>query len=382
MLVRISNSPIANAWGSATLIPDLEGRAPTGEPEAEVWFGDHPGSPARIDDGSGRTLDAVTTDESAPLPYLLKLLAAASTLSIQVHPSKAQAEEGFAREDAAGLARDAGERNYRDANHKPELIVALSDRFEALAGLRDLDATRRLVAALGDSAGPAALAARLSGSGAEVLGDTIAWLLSGAPEVDGIIAAARVAHSEEFAAEFEVARRLSNAYPADAGVVVALLMNYIVLQRGEAVYVRAGALHAYLSGLGVELMAASDNVLRGGLTPKHVDVDELRRILDAEPGPAPMLAATPVSAGIDVFAPDVPDFMLLRVQAEAATERRVEMTGPAIVLAAVGAVTVRAEASGASISLTPGQAVFASADEGALVLTGVGQAFIAEPAAA
>ncbi|MFE1665596.1 mannose-6-phosphate isomerase, class I [Microbacterium sp. P02] len=402
MLTPISNRPIPNAWGSRTLIADLEGRAPSGDPEAEVWFGDHPGSPARVEDGSGRTLDAVTAAEGAPLPYLLKLLAAASTLSIQVHPSKTQAEEGFAREDAAGLDRNAGARNYRDENHKPELIVALSDRFEALAGLRDLAATQRLVAALGDSAGPRALAGHL-GAGADALADTVAWVLSGAPEVADIIAAARSARSREFAGELAVARRLSDAYPGDPGVVVALLMNLVVLHRGEALFVRAGALHAYLSGLGVELMAASDNVLRGGLTPKHIDVDELRLILDATPGPAPVLAPAVIAEGVEAFAPaGIPDFLLLRVtmptgasapsavarsgaekggaaSPEDATARRVTITGPAIVLVTGGAVTVRASASGTTVDLTPGAAVFATADEGELVFTGSGEAFVAQP---
>ena len=147
------NTPRDYAWGSTTLIAELEGRTPTGAPEAEVWFGDHPGHPARVPDGRtlGEWLASADAPEGTPerLPYLLKILAAGSPLSIQAHPSKAQAEEGFAREEAAGTPRDAATRTYRDANHKPEIIVALSDRFLALAGLRELAATRRLLDAVG-----------------------------------------------------------------------------------------------------------------------------------------------------------------------------------------------------------------------------------------
>ena len=153
MLVPLTNPPRDYAWGSTDLIARLEGRDPTGRPEAEVWLGDHPGNPAITADG--RTLDAWLAEEGgaagapAKLTFLMKLLAAGSPLSIQAHPSKEQAEAGFAREEQAGIPRDAGNRTYRDDNHKPELIVAVSDEFLALAGLRALTDTRRLLALLG-----------------------------------------------------------------------------------------------------------------------------------------------------------------------------------------------------------------------------------------
>ncbi|MGO2521613.1 MAG: type I phosphomannose isomerase catalytic subunit, partial [Microbacterium sp.] len=158
MLLSLSNVPRDYAWGSSSLLAELEGRVPTGVPEAEVWFGDHPGDPADVDGGS--TLDAVT---GGTLPYLLKLLAAADPLSIQVHPTIEQARDGWARESA--LAADDPTRNYRDDNHKPELIVALSDRFEALSGLRPVADTQRLLAVLGESTGVVELRERLSGAG-------------------------------------------------------------------------------------------------------------------------------------------------------------------------------------------------------------------------
>lgn len=384
MLVSLVNEPRDYAWGSTTLIADLEGRTPSGRPEAEVWYGDHPADPAVVPDG--RSLGEWLADEGAEggapakLPYLLKVLAAGSPLSIQAHPSKRQAEEGFAREEAAGLDRSAPERTYRDDNHKPELIVAVSETFTALAGLRDLEATRRLVAALGE--GGQALAARLAGTDAAAsLRDTIAWLLADASESDigAIIAAAARAEDEEFAAELTLSRHLDAAYPGDPGVVVALLMNLVVLQRGEALFVPAGVLHAYVAGLGVELMAASDNVLRGGLTPKHIDVPELLRILDPTPAAPPVLAPV-VQGGVERFSvPGIADFALLHAKVATDASTDVPLDGVAIALATSGEVQLEAGRTGARTTLIPGCAVLVTPDEGFIRASGQGDLFVATP---
>jgi mannose-6-phosphate isomerase len=382
MLVPLVNEPRDYAWGSATLIAELEGRAPSGHPEAEVWYGDHPGDPAIVPDG--RSLGEWLADEGAAvgapqrLPYLLKVLAAASPLSIQAHPSKRQAEEGFAREEAAGIPRDDAERTYRDDNHKPELIVALSETFTALAGLRDLDDTQRLLAGLGPAGIP--LAQRLSGQdAAAALRDTIAWLLSGAAqaEVDAIVAAAEASRDEEFAAELALVGHLDRAYPGDPGIAVALLLNLVSLRRGEAVFVPAGVLHAYVEGLGVELMAASDNVLRGGLTPKHIDVAELLHVLDPTPGPPPVLQPERVG-GLERFAvPGIADFALLHTRVDGDLE--VPLSGVAIALVTSGELEIEGAASGARATLIPGCAVLATPEEGHLRARGVGELFVATP---
>ena len=385
MLLPIVNEPRDYAWGSTTLIAELEGRAPSGRPEAEVWYGDHPADPSVVPDGRGLgewlADEGAATGTPARLPYLLKVLAAASPLSIQAHPSKRQAEEGFAREEAAGIPRDAADRTYRDDNHKPELIVAVSETFTALAGLRDLDATRRLVAALGTPAEP--LLTHLEGTdAAAALRDTIEWLLSGTAqaEVDAIIAAAEAGEGEEFAAELALARHLNSAYPGDPGVVVALLMNLVVLQRGEAVFVPAGVLHAYIAGLGVELMAASDNVLRGGLTPKHIDVDELLAVLETTPGPPPVLAPADLGSGLERFsAAGIPDFALLRTAVEGTTE--ISLDGVAIALVTTGEVDLEGAGSGGHVRLIPGCAVLVTPDEGTIRVRGAGDLFIAIPGA-
>lgn len=385
MLTTVTNSPRDYEWGSTELLADLEGRPASGAHEAEIWFGDHPGCPANVPDG--RTLGAWLAEEGtaagapARLPFLLKLLAAASSLSIQAHPSRAQAVEAFAREEAAGIPRDAPERTYRDENHKPELIVAVSDTFTALAGIRDLDATRRLLALLGT--GGAALTARLSGADAATsVRDAIAWLLSGeaAEDIAAIVAAADGAASDEFTSELALVRALAKDFPGDPGLGVALLMNLVVLRRGEGLFVPAGVLHAYQEGLGVEIMAASDNVLRGGLTPKHVDVRELLSVLDPTPGPVPVLRPAEVG-GIARFTPDVPDFALTKIALGDREDIVLPIGSVGIVLATAGAVRAQGARSGQGVALEPGRAVLVTPDESELTLTGPGEAFIAQPGA-
>lgn len=377
MLVPLANRALDYAWGSTTLLAGLQGRDATGAVEAEIWFGDHPAHPAVTPDGE--RLDAWLADHGQPaLPFLLKLLAAASSLSIQAHPSKAQAEAGFLREETAGIPRDAAHRTYRDDNHKPELIVALSDEFRALAGLRPIARTRALLDAIGAAASP--LAERLDGT-ARATADALAWLLSdaAAPVVRDIIAAARSAESGEFADELALASALDELYPGDPGVVVALLMNLVTLRRGEGLFVPAGVLHAYLEGLGVEIMAASDNVLRGGLTPKHIDVRELVGVLDATDAPMPVLPGIEGEDGVVRYGVPVQDFSLRRVRGSATDARSVAIDGISIALVTDGALTIRGRRTGERATLTPGEAVLVTADERELAVEGGGELFIAAP---
>ena len=373
MLLTLTNEPRDYAWGSTSLLAALEGREPSDGPEAEVWFGDHPADPADVTGGG--TLDAVT---GGSLPYLLKLLAADRPLSIQVHPTRDQARDGFARE--SGM--DAGDprRNYRDANHKPELIVALSDRFEALAGLRPVSETLRMLAGFSDAPGVIELRDRLAAGGAEdALRDTIGWLLSGSAQdaVDDVIGALGDAESGGFDEVLAAVRTIAARNPGDPGVVVALLMNFIVLHPGEAIFLSAGLLHAYVSGLGVEIMAASDNVLRGGLTPKHIDVRELLAIVDTRPGEVPVQSAT---GAVTAYEIPVPDFALRLIRLDGG-EQWIRVSGPAMALSTAGTIRVGTR-DGESAVAPVGSAVFAPADVEELVLTGAGEVFIAEPGAA
>lgn len=384
MIVRISNAPRDYAWGHTRAIADLEGREPSGAPEAEVWLGDHAADPAEVDDGSGLTLDAwIARSGGTPLPFLMKILAAGAPLSIQAHPSKTQAQEGFAREEARGVPVDAPHRNYRDDNHKPEIIVALGARFEALAGFRPAAEIDALLEAVGLSdAAVAGLREGLKGpdpasSLRAFVGDVLAGRVPAA--VDGIEQALGRPTPGAFADDIAAVRGIARSYPGDAGVVVALLLNRVVLAPGEALFIPAGVPHAYLSGLGVEVMAASDNVLRGGLTPKHVDVDELLAVLDATPTEPPRLAPRALGPGVAAFEPPIADFALTRVTREghagaSAPASRVDVTGPAIVLATAGAPVVRCGEG--SLALTPGAAAYVDGDR-AVLIEGGGDVFVA-----
>ena len=372
MLLGLTNAPRPFDWGSTTLIASLEGRPEAPAPEAEVWFGDHPSDPADL--GDGRTLDAYLAENGArKLPYLLKILAATKSLSIQAHPTRAQAIEGYAAERTLP---EAAPRNYADDNHKPEMIVALSDEFVALCGLREIDATRRLLADLGPGAAP--LAERLTDDNA--LAESVGWLLSGEAQdvVDAIIAALDGATSSEFAADIENAARNAAEFPGDPGVVVGLLMNLMTLHAGEALFLRAGQLHAYQSGLGIEIMAASDNVMRGGLTPKHIDVDELMRVLERRSGAVSLVEPTPISHGVSEFPVPVEDFRLWHGVASV-DGVTIEPTLPAILLCTSGAIRVQAAVQ--SLELMPGQAVFIDGEEAAVQVIGEGDFFVAQPGA-
>ncbi|MCW5954550.1 MAG: mannose-6-phosphate isomerase, class I, partial [Propionibacteriaceae bacterium] len=293
-MARITNTPRNYAWGAKGRISRFLGRPASDEPEAELWFGSHPASPSRAaEPGSTSWHDLGEWERRSgeKLPFLLKLLAADSPLSLQAHPNAAQARAGYERENSLNLPLGHPSRNYKDPHAKPELIVAVEDGFEALCGFREptaiLDDLDALAAAgLGGSA--AHLRAHLTGS--DPLRAAITWALSGSSEA-GELVDSLTALVNGAASRWELLSRVAHAYPGDAGLLVALAMNHVVLKAGEALWLPAGNIHAYLRGIGVELMGPSDNVLRGGLTPKHVDVAELTRVLDFSPTSPPRLAA-------------------------------------------------------------------------------------------
>lgn len=356
------------AWGSTTAIASLLGRPESGRPEAELWIGAHPDSPSVAhlpEDGSRSPLDALISSDpehflgaesvsafGPRLPFLAKILAAAQPLSLQVHPSLEQAREGFARENEAGIDPHAAHRNYKDDNHKPEMILALTP-FEALCGFRPAAETRKILqhvaaafhgggqapellrALLGDLDGPDEGAAlrrafeRLITGGTDVAEETalvVAALVSGAP-------------LEPYQAELGTAISLNEKYPGDPGVLISLLLNRISLKPGQAVYLPAGNVHAYLHGLGVEVMASSDNVLRGGLTPKHVDVPELLRTIDFHPVAVPMLDAEKTVLDQDIFRPPFREFQLQRIElGPDAGPVPLAQAGPAVIIVVAGDV--------------------------------------------
>jgi mannose-6-phosphate isomerase len=370
LFVEITNTPRDYAWGSTTAIAELLGRTPSGGPEAELWLGAHPGSPAQIV-GEERTLLDVVDER---LPFLLKVLAAAAPLSLQAHPTPAQAAEGFARENAAGVPLDAPTRNYKDSFHKPELIYALSDPFRALSGFRPVEETRAVLSPVAGDPRIAPLLDRLTDD--DSLRDAFAWLIGRGDGVDDLVDAVVEASATADGPSWQTVRTLADHYPGDPGIAISLLLHTVELHPGEVLYLPAGNIHAYLEGLGIELMASSDNVLRGGLTPKHVDVPELLSVLDFRPLPAPYLRAEEPQPGVRVFRPDVPDFELTVVEPEAASRGiEVRLGGPAIVLCTEGELVVEG-----GPELSTGRTVFV-AEEPWLGLRGDGRAFVASSAA-
>lgn len=386
MFVEITNTPRDYAWGSATAIAELLGREPSGGPEAELWLGAHPGSPARVvgADAAGGSGGGLTLlDVAGSLPYLLKVLAAASPLSLQAHPTPEQAAEGFARENAAGVPLDAAHRNYKDAAHKPEIIYALSEPFRALSGFRPVAETLDVLQPVADDPRVAPLLERLSDDAS--LEAVFAWLLARGDGVDAVVdavveaaggAGAGVGAGGVEGPSWRTVRTLAAHYPGDAGIVISLLLHTVELHPGEVLYLPAGNIHAYLEGLGIELMAASDNVLRGGLTPKHVDVPELLRVLDFTPGPAPYLQPEVPEPGVRVFRPGVPDFQLAVVSPDAAARGvTLPLAGPAVVLCTDGEVALEG-----GPTIARGQSVYV-ADEPRLGVRGTGTLFVATPSA-
>ena len=296
------------------------------------------------------------------LPFLLKVLSAAKPLSLQAHPSLAQAQAGFASEEAAGVPRTAAHRNYKDPNHKPELLCALTP-FRALCGFRRLDDTRALLQSLGVPA-LAPFLETLSRGGLSGLFERVMTVPANerAPLVTAVVGACASRPPAAFAAECANAVALEREYPGDVGVLGALLLNLVTLTPGQALALGAGNLHAYLEGTGVELMANSDNVLRGGLTPKHVDVPELLRVLDFTDGPVAIVV--PRGAPEAVYPTPFPDFRLSRVDVGAALS--LPRDGPDLLLCVEGEVVVN------GLALARGQSAFAAFDDGALAISGHG----------
>jgi mannose-6-phosphate isomerase len=387
--VELLENPVRPyAWGSRSTIADLVGRpVPAPHPEAELWMGAHPADPSRIGhepltavlarDPAGQLGAEVAERWHGRLPFLVKVLAAEEPLSLQAHPSAAQAAEGHAREEKKGIARDAATRNYPDPTAKPELLCALTE-FHALAGFRDPHRTVELLRAV-STPGLARyvdlLAADPNREGLRALFTT--WITLPQPVIDGLMPDLLdecVRHVKEhgpFELECRTVLELGEAYPGDAGVLAALLLNRLVLAPGEAIFLPAGNLHTYLRGTGVEVLANSDNVLRGGLTPKHVDVPELLRVLDFDYGD--MTVTTGERHGArHVYRTGAPEFELSRLEWADGDSSPVRLPSgvPRIVVTIDGELTVAATEE--KVTLPRGSAVWIPASDPDVTLTPAG----------
>jgi mannose-6-phosphate isomerase len=385
--LRLLRNPVQRyAWGSRTAIPSLIGQPaiPASEPPAaELWMGAHPSAPSRVvRDGEEVGLDQLAADDPGllgarvagrfgRLPFLFKLLAADRSLSIQCHPDAAAARRGFEREERLGVAIDARERSYRDASHKPELLVALG-RFDALVGFR----------------APAEIRERLSRAGARELDGAIAGLegegglagfLASLLRLDAAASGAMLARAAERlagdpGAEAAWFRRLLTEHPGDAAALAPLFLNLVELAADQAIFLDAGVLHAYLRGAGLELMASSDNVLRGGLTDKHIDVDELFAVLRAEPSAPAVLSPRAVDDRLRSYDTPAAEFRLCYVDVDGGVYERVraDSAGPEIVLSLAGQCRLTDLGTGDLVRLARGDAAIVCADVGSFQVHGAG----------
>jgi mannose-6-phosphate isomerase len=389
------------AWGSHTAIAELQGRpAPTVQPEAELWMGAHPSAPSGVERAGGRAaLDAVIAADPAGelgaecaalfggrLPFLLKVLAAEKALSIQVHPSREQAQAGYRAENERGLARGDKSRNYVDDWPKPELLCALT-RFEILAGMRttaDAAALLRVLAVselaplVADLVGPHEPA---GSGGPAALTRTLATILTWPAAGRGGFVAAVVAACErvaarggEYAAACAATARLAGDHPGDLGVVASLLLRHAVLRPGEAVFLPAGGLHSYLRGTGVELLANSDNVVRAGLTPKHIDVPELLKLTDPAVG-VPVIEPRSLGGGVWVYDSPAPEFRLYRAELGADEVTLPGTGGARVMLCTEGTGALRGRPG--TIKVARGESCYLSARDGAVTASGPAVLFIA-----
>lgn len=375
MLLRLSNQPRDYAWGSKTLIPKLLGVAADGSPQAEIWFGTHPADPADLDpaiaSARGGTLDLMLPK---PLSILVKFLAAGQPLSIQAHPTRERARQMFQQENELGLALDDPKRNYRDPNHKPEILIAVTD-FEALSGFRSAEsvlgelephhtfAENQFFAALRDGGIEAAMRQAFATETSEV--ESLVNAMIGEGHARG-----------------ELLMRLSLLHPGDQGLLVSVLLNHVLLKPAEAVYLPAGNVHAYIAGLGVEVMAASDNVLRGGLTKKHIDVEELLTVADFNVLTEPRVRTNQLQSGVTEYLTGDAEFATYRIEPNGQSllldfEERSEM----LVVCVSGSLKLSTN-RGDLLLIDQGEGAYVSDDIRVLSVKGNGFGYLARQASA
>ncbi|HFZ1707333.1 TPA: mannose-6-phosphate isomerase [Citrobacter sedlakii] len=381
---KLINSVQNYAWGSKTALTELYGMAnPQQQPMAELWMGAHPKSSSQVVDANGQIVslrdviekhkstllgDAVA-ERFGELPFLFKVLCAAQPLSIQVHPNKRNSETGFARENAAGIPLDAAERNYKDPNHKPELVFALTP-FLAMNAFREFS---EIVSLLQPVAGAhTAIAHFLKNPNAERLSELFAGLLNmQGEEKSRALAILKAALENQQGEPWQTIRLIAEFYPDDSGLFSPLLLNVVKLNPGEAMFLFAETPHAYLQGVALEVMANSDNVLRAGLTPKYIDIPELVANVRFDAKPANQLLTTPEKNGAELDFPIPVDDFAFSLHDLSAQETPVAQQSAAILFCVEGeAVLSKGEQR---LVLKPGESAFISAAESPIMASGVGR---------
>lgn len=389
----LQGTVIRYPWGTTDAIPAITGVPADGEPIAEYWLGAHPLSPSTM---AGTTLDRVLAEHpellgsatreafGSTLPFLMKILSARHALSIQAHPDRSQAEAGWAREQTAGIALTASERVYKDDWPKPEIMVALTE-FHTLVGFRDPRRTVELFDGLGlGTAADRVVGALKHRSGPAALQQAFLGLLTLTGErrdiVDEVLSVAmtRAGDADEVGDLARTALTLDETFTRDPGILAALLMNHVVLQPGEACYVEPGTLHAHMQGTGIEVMARSDNVIRGGLTSKHIAVDELVEVVDFGATHPEVLPGVQAGPGVWDYPTHCSEFDVWRLEADGTGPVPVPADGfPRIALVTRGRATFHCAAASLDVSL--GQAVFIPAVDSGIRLSGDAQVFLSGP---
>lgn len=372
---RLRNGAKNYDWGSPSAIPLFLGQSSDEGPVAEVWIGTHPLSPSIAIDPSGN--QSPLTEVVGDLPFMVKLLAAERPLSLQVHPSRPQAEAGFAAEEAAGIALDAPQRVYKDQNHKPEMVYALST-FDSLIGFRPTAEILRVLSALGTPLTERLAEDLRADPGFAGIVRRIEWLLSGEVStvevLEVIEACSRLAAlGMDIKRAYATVGEIAVYYPDDIGVVISLMLNRMTLQPGEAAYLETGVMHAHLKGLCVEVMANSDNVLRAGLTPKHIDRAGL--VTSLADGMARIARVTPDFVGdTEVYSPAHVDFALAVTQISHAAPDGLELVGTvnSVVVCTGGEVVIRSD-TGDKVTLARGESIFLGPDDTHAVVQGLGE---------
>jgi len=387
-------------WGSTVELPRLLGKDnPSGTPWAELWMGAHPKAPSIAVDpatGARKPLDKLIAEAPVKvlgssvagrfnnaLPFLFKILSAAKPLSIQAHPSKRKAEHGFAREDFAGIPLDAPERNYKDTNHKPETVVALTS-FEGLCGFRPIDEIvanikllapqdwQRLVGRLADDPGRLELSVffhtMISQTG-DVIHKRLEYTLARCKRI-----VASEQRNSPGGMLFSWVLKLMETHPGDVGALAPLVLNLFRLEPGQALNITDGQPHAYLCGTAAEIMANSDNVLRGGLTSKHRDVAEFISTLGFDSGLLQPVVPVELSDGFSTYRCDVPDYAIAKAVVSGVIEGPKRQPVPEILLCTEGEVEL-VSTSGQRLELPRGTSIFVTANEKRYALAGNGTVF-------
>ncbi|MEB0326371.1 MULTISPECIES: mannose-6-phosphate isomerase [Citrobacter] len=381
---KLINSVQNYAWGSKTALTELYGIAnPTQQPMAELWMGAHPKSSSHVLGADGQTValrDVIEHDKSAllgeavaqrfgELPFLFKVLCAAQPLSIQVHPNKHNSEIGFAKENAAGIPMDAAERNYKDPNHKPELVFALTP-FLAMNAFREFSDIVALLQPV--SAAHPAIAHFLEEPSAERLSYLFASLLNMQDEEKShALAILKSALNSQQGEPWQTIRLIADVYPNDSGLFSPLLLNVVKLNPGEAMFLFAETPHAYLQGVALEVMANSDNVLRAGLTPKYIDIPELVANVKFVAKPANQLLTTPVESDGELDFPIPVDDFAFSLHELTTSGADISQQSAAILFCIEGeAVLSKGEQR---LVLRPGESAFIGANESPVNISGAGR---------